>query len=241
MPLSQYAKPTLQTQINQQNKVKKFVPTLSFDHTLEAIHAEHVNQGCKPGKLMYSDLSDQVDMRGFSGPCRLLSANHDCKVEKKTSKSSRNAVNPIRRKNQVPGLHLQIDTKYYPECPETGFRYLVLMVCVLSRMAWALPLAKLDGAAVAQWIRQVAAAAKLCPSQLTFYGDDCKTKNGMELHHDGGTEFRNSAVKEAVHSLGGVTVMGPPYTPQLMGIVERLNKTIENYLRAVLRDRKSVV
>jgi hypothetical protein len=71
--------------------------------------------------------------------------------------------------------------------------------------------------------------------------EEIKTQAGVrmkKLVSDGGGEYISGEVKEYLENKGIIQQLTPPDTPQLNGRSERLNRTLMNNVRAMLREKK---
>lgn len=66
-----------------------------------------------------------------------------------------------------------------------------------------------------------------------------KLRTGQHMYHlhsDNGTEFTGKRLQKALQDVGCDFSSSPPYTPELNGVSERLNRTLLNLARAMIQD-----
>ena len=93
-----------------------------------------------------------------------------------------------------------------------GYRYVLVIECIYSRWAMAIPMKNVKAATVCQALRRLAIPAGL--------------GRPTEFLIDGGSEFK-AEVQEACRAWGSKWRMHTPHHSQSAGAIERLNKTLE--------------
>ncbi len=110
---------------------------------------------------------------------------------------------------------LQVDlvdmSKYAWE--NNGFKWIITIVDVYSKLAWATPLKNKTANTVAKAIRPI----------LEQYGP-------KYLQSDNGKEFSNDQMTALCEELEVKQIYGSPYNPQSQGQVERFNRTLKNFI-----------
>ena len=109
-----------------------------------------------------------------------------------------------------PAQRIMMDVVHMEECE--GHKYLLVLVCVFSRWAMALPLENLKAATITKVLRRNAIPAGL--------------GRPIEFLVDGGAEFKKE-LEEACQAWGTRWRPHTPHHSNSAGAVERLNQTIE--------------
>lgn len=98
------------------------------------------------------------------------------------------------------------------------------MICDFTKYLIAIPIPNKEAKTIAQCMFE---------NLLLIYG------NVSEIRSDRGTEFNNEVIRELCALMGIRHEMSTPYRHQTVGAIERNHRTLNEYLRAYLKDDKT--
>ena len=107
---------------------------------------------------------------------------------------------------------------------EDGNKYVVVIVDSLSRFVELIPTDTADGKAAGRALMQHVGYFGLPKQVLT----------------DNGPQYRNEAIKELTSAMGVQALYTTPYSKEENGLVERMNKEVNRFLRGLIMDREDI-
>ena len=144
-----------------------------------------------------------------------------CVANKKENVPDRAPLEPMNHQATYPFEMVAIDFMKLDKC-KGGFEYVLCVVDHFTRFCQLY---------ATRSESSEAAAAKIWNGFIPHFGFPGK------IHHDQGGAFNSKLWKE-LHRLSGVTVSNTPNHPMGDGMVERLNRTVQNMLRAIPEQEK---
>ena len=94
-----------------------------------------------------------------------------------------------------------------------GYKYILTIIDVYSRRAWAIKLKSKESKEVISAIKPILINEKV-----------------KLLHTDNGSEFTSNEFRNMCQSLNVKQIFGTPYTPHSQGHIERFNRTLKSMI-----------
>ena len=151
---------------------------------------------------------------------KFVSNCHKCKINKPKIKITEEMV--VTPTPQKPFDVVIVDTMGPLNVTENGNKYILCLVCDLSKYLVAIPIKNKEAKTVAKAIFE---------GFILIYGVM------SEIRTDLGTEFNNSLVSELLETLGITHMKSSSYRHQTVGTAEKNHRTLNEYLRTYLDDR----
>ena len=191
------------------------IPVVSFPFLVNFVKQCHdSNAHVGSGKLIYL-VRQHVWHPAFRKVCQdvAISCKY-CQMNKVCNQIKSPPVLKIDAK--VPFEMLVVDLVVFPKT-STGFVGCFVAIDQQSKWLSAVPIRNKTGITVAQACERVITALPKCPS--------C-------IRSDNGPEFRSESFEELLKSYNIKHIFSTPYHPSSCGVVERVNRTIKELLKA---------
>ena len=201
--------------------VKQIISDTEKLKLLEKYHNDHVEGGHAGTRRVYSKLRSYFYWPSmYDDVVKFVSNCHKCKINKPKIKITEEMV--VTPTPQKPFDVVIVDTMGPLNVTENGNKYILCLVCDLSKYLVAIPIKNKEAKTVAKAIFE---------GFILIYGVM------SEIRTDLGTEFNNSLVSELLETLGITHMKSSSYRHQTVGTAEKNHRTLNEYLRTYLDDR----